>query len=921
MTLAEPIWLILLLPLAWHWSRLRSAGFLRFARAALYAVIVLALARPVVSATLPGGTIVVLADRSASMPPDADARQREIIDNLHRTRRPGDRLAVIAFAERPVVELPPGEAPFQGFATETGASGSNIGGAISRALSLASAEPGQTRALLLSDGRATDADALARAADAAARGLVIDARALTRDAEPDLAIDRFQAPPTVLPGERFLLSAWIRAEESATINYTLTRRSTVVASGRTAVEPGLNRLLFRDVARADALPEYTLTVEAPGPDAFPENNSARTLVAVRAPGRLLVLTPRDGGGLVRTLERAGLHVVVADPETADLSLESLASFGAVVLENVAIQDIGLAAAANLAALVESRGLGLLVTGGQRAFAAGGYLDTPLEDILPVDIEVRDELRQLRAAVVVALDRSGSMAVPVPGGQPKIRLAGHAAATVAENLSAIDSFGAVAVDSTPTVITPLAPAPEAMTDRLRGLRAGGGGIFVYEALLAAVRMIEPADAGARHVILFADAADAVEARDSIQLLEQAARAGITASVVGLGVPTDPHAPLLASLAAAGQGRLFFTEDANLLPQLFTQDVLAVSRRGFLDDPASVQTHAELVTLLTTPPSDAPPVGGYNPAAPRRGASIGLTARDDDDTPLLAWWNVGLGRVAAHTAEADGRFTGPFGAWDRAPDYWASLAAWILGERAGRGDAVAVQRLAGSSLQVDVHLDPAAASPVNPTISLVRAAPGGAPTMETHPLRYAAPDRLAAPIPLAGRDVVAAAVDLGDGRTQTLAPATLPYPPEFRPDSTSAGPDLLRRIAERTGGAERADLAGVWDELAPRKRALRLAPWLFLAAAALLMLEVAERRLAITAVIATRLAGRTQRPAPREAPESPPAPRATSAVAPAPPPRVRTPKPARAAKAPNPQDAPANATLDSLRDLARSNRREP
>ena len=40
-------------------------------------------------------------------------------------------------------------------------------------------------------------------------------------------------------------------------------------------------------------------------------------------------------------------------------------------------------------------------------------------------------------------------------------------------------------------------------------AMGGGIFVYSGLLSAARMLQDATAGTRHILLFADAADAEE----------------------------------------------------------------------------------------------------------------------------------------------------------------------------------------------------------------------------------------------------------------------------------------------------------------------------------------------------------------------------------------------------------------------------
>ena len=49
-----------------------------------------------------------------------------------------------------------------------------------------------------------------------------------------------------------------------------------------------------------------------------------------------------------------------------------------------------------------------MVGGPRSYGAGGYADTPLEETLPVDMGVRDREKQPDVALVVVIDKSGSM---------------------------------------------------------------------------------------------------------------------------------------------------------------------------------------------------------------------------------------------------------------------------------------------------------------------------------------------------------------------------------------------------------------------------------------------------------------------------------------------------------------------------------
>ena len=103
---------------------------------------------------------------------------------------------------------------------------------------------------------------------------------------------------------------------------------------------------------------------------------------------------------------------------------------------------------------------------------------------------------------------------------------------------------------------------------------GGGIFTYTALVTAATMVQESEKGTRHIVLFADAADAEEPGDYQRLLETLTPLGITVSVIGLGSETDSDAEFLKDVAARGQGRIHFTADVEDLPRLFAQEAITV-----------------------------------------------------------------------------------------------------------------------------------------------------------------------------------------------------------------------------------------------------------------------------------------------------------------------------------------------------------
>src|SRR6202020_3021953 len=117
----------------------------------------------------------------------------------------------------------------------------------------------------------------------------------------------------------------------------------------------------------------------------------------------------------KLLRGGGLKLHLTRPENFDWTLENLQRFSGVILENVPAEKIGHVGMEMLTAYVRETGAGLLMTGGRSSYGPGGYYKSPLDPIMPVSMELRNEHRKLALAIVVAMDRSGSMAVPVAGG--------------------------------------------------------------------------------------------------------------------------------------------------------------------------------------------------------------------------------------------------------------------------------------------------------------------------------------------------------------------------------------------------------------------------------------------------------------------------------------------------------------------------
>ena len=854
--LLYPIWLLLLVPLGIAWWVWKFPGRLLFSlRGGIFVLLVLAICQLSIKIQSRQGTVVVVADRSYSMPDDSTAGQKEVIALLKAKQKMGDALSVVAFGQKVAIEESPEENRFTDFVNEVGRDASNMTEALELALAVVPKQK-SARILLLTDGKWTGEDPTAVVSQAAARNISIDYRLIQRPGSNDFAISNVQVPESVTPGEAFMISSWVFAPIASRIDYQLTRGQTVIARGQKEVSAGISRLTFRDMARAPGTQSYLLEVNGSENDPVKENNRARMLVGVEGVRPVLAVINKPTSALMNLLQAGGLSVVVKQPGEVDWSLETLSNYSGLLLEEVPANKIGTYGMNNIAAWVTESGHGMMLTGGKMSYGPGGYFKSPLEEIMPVSMELRQEHRKLSLALVVALDRSGSMTAPVGNGQTKMDLANIASAQVLEMLSPMDEMGVIAVDSSPHVIAKCVPISEnpSLRSDILSIQSMGGGIFCYTALEASAQLLMEATAGTKHIILFADAADAEEPGRYKELLKECAQAGITCSVIGLGRDTDVDADFLRDIALRGNGRIFFTESATELPRLFAQDTFMVARSSFIDEPVSVKVTPAMIGITQKPFQGTPIIGGYNLCYIRGGAALAMVSQDEYAAPIVATWQVGLGRVLCYTGQADGEYTGAIANWGQVSEFFSSQVRWMAGEKDPLGQEMMVtQRVDNGLCRIQLHLDPKRTfDPFSqiPKMIFLKGQPGRKPVAIKKQLVWDTADTLSCTLNLTGSETVIATLDAGDAGRVSLSPVCLPYSPEFVPTTVEGG-QTLANLANATGGMERISIPEIWDDLPQQKQFINLSHFLALAAMALLLIEVFERRTGLVSAIRFRV----------------------------------------------------------------------
>ncbi len=785
-----------------------------------------------------GRDVIFLVDRSRSMPETARKAFEELAVRAAETREPGDRIGLVAFGREAVVEVEPRERFVYAAPTKAlDRNATDIKKAIELGLSLVA--PGRRASLVLvSDGEATGMDAKSAAMDALRSGVRIDAFAMRRSGRFDVAVEELNPPSQVGRGEVFQFSAWVRADRPGEGNVRLLRDGVEIAHGTRTLRAGLNRLLFRDVLKEPGVHRYEVTVEA-GDDPVRENDRARAIVRAVGPRRVLCVTPagrRDR--LTESLRAAGLEVVVAAPLVAPLRLDALDGFRSVVLENVAASDLPSGSLAALAFWVRRLGGGLLMTGGKASFGSGGYYRSQVEAVLPVSLEIREEQRQFGVAMAIALDRSGSMARTTADGRTKMDLANLGAAAAVELLGRIDSVAVLAVDSGAHLAVPLTPVKDvrSLSDSIRAIRSAGGGIYVHAALVAAAAELAKARQTTKHIVLFADAADAEQPGDYETFVPKLVRAGVTVSVIGLGSPSDSDAELLRNVAKLGGGRCTFVASAAELPRVFAEETIQVARSSMVEEPTDVAMAAGLLGISALARTKFPRVGGYSIAYLRRGAQLGAATRDEQKAPMFAFWQHGLGRAASFLGEVDGALSGGLRSWDGFGEFFATVVGWLCGTEA-TGEVFTEFRRQGHEAVLSIEVGAEA------RLDDIRARVFDARGRGTNvSLQRTGATRLEARIPLVGDRALRAVVSVGSGEVLRLPPVTLPYSSEFehRLDPAS-GERTLRRLTELTGG-KLDPKVGTLFRGSRAGFGTRDLTWLFALLAILLLLaEIAVRRL--------------------------------------------------------------------------------
>ncbi len=857
---SEALWLLLLLPLVILMARKggngavvrRSARRLSIClRLLIVTLLVLSIAQLEIITPSDKSATVFLLDASDSIGTAGRNQELEFTRRALQTMQDNQGAGVVLFGQNAQVArlvtknkdfVEPLVGPLPGY--------TNLAEAVRVGAALV---PGQTtgRLVVMSDGIQNLDEVRDAARVAAANGVAIDVVPLKASTNPETSVSNLQVPASLRQGEEFNLKVSVESNRAGPARLQILQDGQPISDKPVQLQVGLNFFEQQITAKVKGPINYTARIQTAN-DTLSQNNEGQTYSLVKGKPKTLLVEghpdQHEAANLQAALDKSEIETDVIPPASFPASKELL-QYDAVMLVNVPARLLGDTNMKNLQAYVKESGKGLVMVGGEESYGLGGYLKTPVEEMLPVELQLPSEKRTPTVAMVLVIDRSGSMLESQldfnrKSTRSKLEIAKDAAVLATKQLGPNDQLGVVVFDTQGRWQVPLGPLDDpAEVQGLIGRIGPGGGTSIYSGLAPAIEALKGVQATSKHIIVLTDGQD-IRRVSYDSLIQDANESRITISTIGLGY--DVNGTFLGDLAERGGGRYLPVKDPNELPSVFVKEA-QMAARSYIIEQSFVPTLADS-SAITKRLTAMPELKGYVATKSKATATTALTTNRQE--PLLAHWQYGLGRVAAWTSDAKGRWASDWLEWPDFPRFWSQLVRWTVAENEAGGlqvqthmigDRLQIQADALNSdsqylngLQVQAQVA-TAAGVAQGDVALVQTAPG-------HYEGYYTPKSPGSfAVNVQGQGTVAGGpgVTPAEVKLSQKVGAVAPYSPEYR--QLGDNEPLLREIASMTGGRVLSNPAEAFrDTPAALKTRTALWPWFLLLAVLLFPLDIAIRR---------------------------------------------------------------------------------
>jgi uncharacterized membrane protein len=706
----SPWWLLLvpLLVAPLVWSSYRSlAGLGRVRRAmaivlrtTVITLIVLALAElQTVWRSDRLATIFVL-DVSSSIPTEQQKSAFDYVVAASTKRRKDDLAGLVVFGKEPRVEVPPaaGELNMIGIESRIDQQNTDIGAAVKLALA-SFPEDTARRIVVLSDGNENRGSLFEQGLSAKALDVQVDVVPIEYFYDREVLVEKVSIPPDVKKGETVNIDVVIRAAEPTKGTLQIFQKADnyrAPAAGNEQPEPielqrGINVFQRKQLITEPNF--YTFMAEfnpgAGSGDQRAVNNSAEGFTHARGKAQVLLIegTAGEHAELVKALREKEIEVKVllapkidgsggvgGDPLPTDLA--QLQPFDSVILANVPKEAFTESQHQLLASNCHDMGSGLVMLGGPDSFGAGGWMNTPVEKALPVDMQIKAVKVQGIGAMVLIMHAS------------EIAEGNYWQAQVAKAainaLSSYDYAGMLHWEGQEAWLFTLRPIGSGRSSMLRAIdRMNPGDMPDFDpSLLMAMKGLNGVrDAMSKHIVIISDG-DPTD--PTVGVIGRLASNKITVTTVLTAAHgNDAHAiSMMRNLATKTKGRFYNVTNPKALPRIYQKEARSISRPLIFEQATPWQPKlnypiTEPVMRLTEP---LPAITGLVLTSPKENELVEIPMVSPlpagQVNPVLAHWTYGLGRSLAFTSDAGRRWAKTWPDWESYAAFWSQAIRWSM-----------------------------------------------------------------------------------------------------------------------------------------------------------------------------------------------------------------------------------------------------
>jgi uncharacterized membrane protein len=790
----HPYYLLLLAPsLAWviwfawktdvqvsPWRRWTALGIRSVVLIALvFAIAGLQWLRP-----MEGMNVYFALDRSESIPSPQQEAAKDYVNRISKEKKKEDRVGVIVFGADASIESSPNAAvDLEKVQAVVGTERTDLAAAI-RLATAAFAETGQKRIVVMSDGNENVGDAMSAVVAAKPLGVTVDVVPLGVVRANDVSVQKLQVPPKLKEGQVFEVKIFVQADQATPATVRLYRDDQFLGEQKVDLSAGKNLYTFPQTLPKPGFYKYDVQVDVPG-DPLPQNNRAASFAAVRGLPRIMIVSadPEQDKPLAAALKSPTLEVVLIGAKDFPATIAEMQSYDAIFISNLSAGDLGLDRQKLLESAVRDFGVGLVCVGGDQTYAAGGYRGTPLEETLPVNMEL-DSKKVLPSGAVVLVMHGMEFA----NGNEVARMCAQG---VLAALGPTDEMGVVLWDGNERWLFELQKVEnkKKLAAQIAGMNQGDLGSF-QGVLQQAYDALKKSTANLKHIIVFSDGDPGAP---TPALMQSIAGDRITVSTVLISGHSPPDT--MEWMADQGRGRFYDVKSPDDLPQIFIKETAVILKSAIYEDPFQPQVRSSSEVVRGISASEYPKLLGYVATTPKARAETPLWT--DKGDPLLAHWQYGLGRAVAFTSDAKARWARIWLDWEKYRQFWSQIGQWSMRrlENADFTTEVAVDK--GEGLINVEALDEQGNFRNFLNLQAIVASPKG--QRQTVRLEQTGPGHYEARFPT--KEVGAYLLNLmdfkdGQVRGSQVIGTSVNYSPEF--NTAEPNLNLLRRIAETGGG---------------------------------------------------------------------------------------------------------------------------